>query len=142
LERCRSIIADCAQFGGVLTLNWHDRSLAPERNWDEFYRTLLGELDACKPWFAQARQAVAWFRLRRAVRFESATMCENRIVVRARVAAEDATADAGSLPTLCLRVLLPSDAHDEGTSRLGRTIEFDISGNECSTTIDISLATA
>jgi len=30
--------------GGVLTVNWHDRSIAPERLWDDFYLDLLDDL--------------------------------------------------------------------------------------------------
>ena len=29
------LIENVARFGGALTINWHDRSLAPERLWDD-----------------------------------------------------------------------------------------------------------
>ena len=35
------MVANCVRFGGVLTVNWHDRSIAPERLWDQTYRELL-----------------------------------------------------------------------------------------------------
>ncbi|MGB2715275.1 MAG: hypothetical protein WBC51_13915, partial [Vicinamibacterales bacterium] len=56
--------------GGTLVINWHDRSLAPERLWAAFYNTLLEDVNAdARPWFATAKQAVEWFRSRRSIRF-------------------------------------------------------------------------
>ena len=63
------IIKKAARFGGVLTINWHDRSLGPERLWDDAYVNLLRELRTQTPWFATASQTVAWFRKRRATSF-------------------------------------------------------------------------
>jgi len=57
--------------GGCVTVNWHDRSIAAERQWDEFYVNLVEEMERCGAWFASASQAVAWFRMRRSVQFES-----------------------------------------------------------------------
>ena len=62
---------DVAKFGGCLTVNWHDRSLSPERLWDASYRDLLQDLRSRGAWFATAGEAVAWFRKRRAVVFET-----------------------------------------------------------------------
>jgi hypothetical protein len=42
---CEEILRHATRFGGTLVVNWHDRSLVPERLWDEFYRDLLTELD-------------------------------------------------------------------------------------------------
>lgn len=72
LERCRNLIEDVARFGGVLVVNWHDRSLAPERLWGTAYKALLGELAKRRPWYATARDAVAWYRWRRSIRFTAA----------------------------------------------------------------------
>ncbi len=63
------LVDDAALFGGCLTINWHDRSLAPERLWTESYSNLLDKLRMRGAWFATARQAVAWFRQRRSVEF-------------------------------------------------------------------------
>src|SRR5436309_6599153 len=63
------LIENAARFGGVLTINWHDRSLGPERLWGDAYVNLLRELRATTPWFATASQTVAWFRKRRATSF-------------------------------------------------------------------------
>jgi hypothetical protein len=62
------------RYGGVLTVNWHDRSIAPERLWDDFYVGLLGELTRKGALFCTASQAVSWFRLRRSVVFENSTV--------------------------------------------------------------------
>jgi hypothetical protein len=57
--------------GGTLTVNWHDRSIAPERLWGDFYVEMLQRLEARRPWFSTAMQAVSWFRKRRAAVFEN-----------------------------------------------------------------------
>jgi hypothetical protein len=64
------LIDDAAKFGGVLTVNWHDRSLAPERLWDRFYVKLINELKARGAWLPTAAQAVSWFRKRRSIRID------------------------------------------------------------------------
>ncbi len=87
------------KFGGVLTINWHDRSLGPERLWEDAYITLLHDLRAKTPWFATATQAVSWFRKRRAVSFANITQDNNSVRVQT---ATDPTAT--DLPPLRLRV--------------------------------------
>ena len=71
-QLCDRIIAEARRFGGALVVNWHCRSLAPERLWGPFYLRLLAKLRAGRVWFATAGAAVEWFRWRRAVRFERA----------------------------------------------------------------------
>jgi hypothetical protein len=73
LERCQSLIDHAIEYGGVLTLLWHDRSHAPERFWGEFYLKLLNKFKSCSVWFGSAGQVVDWFRKRREVQFERAT---------------------------------------------------------------------
>jgi hypothetical protein len=66
----KTVVGHTAQFGGVVVVNWHDRSLVPERLWGRAYQTLLTQLrDDHRVWFATARQAVDWYRWRRAIRF-------------------------------------------------------------------------
>ena len=72
LEACARLIDQAAAHGGVLTINWHTRSLQPERNWDAFYLELLALLKQRRVWFATASQATGWFSARRRIRFESA----------------------------------------------------------------------
>jgi hypothetical protein len=61
-----AIIDNAVRFGGAVTLNWHDRSIAPDRCWGEFYADTLDELRQRGAWLATASDTVAWFRMRRA----------------------------------------------------------------------------
>jgi hypothetical protein len=63
------ILDDAARFGGAVTVNWHDRSIAPERLWEDFYLNLLRELKTRGAWFPTASQAVSWFGKRRSAAF-------------------------------------------------------------------------
>ena len=65
----KPLVDSTVRFGGCLTINWHDRSLAPERNWDVAYASLLDDLNEKGPWFATAGQVTSWFRMRRSVTF-------------------------------------------------------------------------
>lgn len=66
-------IVDCArQFGGAVTFNWHDRSIAPERLWGEFYASLICGLKRKGAWCSSAGSVVSWFQYRRSVVFKRA----------------------------------------------------------------------
>lgn len=67
---CDLMIEDVKRFGGVLTINWHTRSLSPERLWDDFYERLLEQLKSCRAWFAKAEDIVNWYRNRRDLIFD------------------------------------------------------------------------
>jgi hypothetical protein len=72
LARCSEIVANARSFGGTVVINWHDRSLAPERLWVRPYEQLLKTVDReADVWFTTAEQAVEWFRWRRSIRFVS-----------------------------------------------------------------------
>jgi hypothetical protein len=111
-EHCQQLIENAGQYGGVLTVLWHDRSHGPERFWGDFYVNLLEELKSSDAWFATAGQAVSWFRKRRSVKFErrgagnSGRICPGS-------EEEDAPA------SMRLRVYRPS-SHDSRTSSSGR----------------------
>lgn len=64
-QRVEAVVAQAARFGGCVTVNWHDRSLAPERLWGGFWRDLVEYLEAQGAWVTTAGQAVDWFRQRR-----------------------------------------------------------------------------
>jgi hypothetical protein len=89
---------NAARFGGCLTINWHDRSLSPERLWDACYRHLVQDLKSRGAWFSTAGQVVSWFRKRRSVVFETDSIEPD--TVRARVSAED----SDRLPGLRVRI--------------------------------------
>src|SRR5206468_300914 len=80
------------------TINWHDRSIFPERLWETCYRELVEDLKIRGAWFSTAGNAVAWFRKRRAAVFE--TDCPESEAICVKV-----TSDAGrDLPRLRLRI--------------------------------------
>jgi hypothetical protein len=93
------LIENATRFGGVLTINWHDRSLGPERLWGDAYVTLLHDLRSRKPWFATAAQTVSWFRKRRATSF--ASVAQDGGSIRVQPATDRTAAD---LPPLTVRV--------------------------------------
>jgi len=64
-KRVEAIVAQAVRFGGCVTVNWHDRSLAPERQWGKFYGDMVRYLEAQGGWFTTAEGAVNWFRKRR-----------------------------------------------------------------------------
>jgi hypothetical protein len=79
-QLCVPIVAAARRFGGALVLNWHERSLAPERLWGDFYVKLLRLIaEDARVWFTTAGRAVEWFRWRRTIRFirttEGFTLC-------------------------------------------------------------------
>jgi hypothetical protein len=98
---CSGLLEKFGKYGGAFTVNWHDRSLAPERNWDSAYLALLGELRERKTWFAAAGDAVAWFEKRRDSRFDPAASSSGVPIVRMR----EENGEKG--PTLAIRVHQP-----------------------------------
>lgn len=94
----REMVKNSVRLGGVLTVNWHDRSVFPERLWDEFYINLLGILRSSGAWFASATQAVAWFAKRRAASFERVSGTNGALRIRS------VSESTESLPGLLLRV--------------------------------------
>jgi hypothetical protein len=114
---------NAVQFGGCLTINWHDRSLAPERVWDTCYRDLVQDLKNRGAWFATAGQAICWFRKRRSVVFE--TDCVEPDAVRARVSA----AKSDRLPGLRLRI--HNAPASRGIGAQGSAGYVDMAFDEC-----------
>ena len=97
-EQIDRIVANAARLGGVVTVNWHDRSLAPERLWGGVYVDLVEELKLQEAWFATGSQAVSWFRKRRSVALEN--ISGGAETLRAKIA----TTGADNLPDLQLRI--------------------------------------
>jgi hypothetical protein len=91
------MVDNAVNFGGCVTINWHDRSLAPERIWDACYRELVQDMKNRGAWFATARQATSWFRKRRSVVFEMDRVRTDATRPRASVDSSD------NLPGLLLR---------------------------------------
>jgi hypothetical protein len=79
LDLCEKLIKNAKTYGGVLTILWHDRSLAAERLWGDSYINLLEKIKENKVWFATAGEIVNWFRRRRQVTFEKVDIDDNKI---------------------------------------------------------------
>jgi hypothetical protein len=118
--RVREMIAAVSEFGGCLTVNWHDRSLAPERNWNSCYRTLLKELTQRNAWFATAREATSWFRLRRSVVFGTGAVSSDG----AHAAVTDALRE--QVPALTLRVHKLERGAEAGSTPVRRCVDLPV----------------
>ena len=120
-KQARSVLMNLAKItsrvGGVLTINWHDRSIAPERLWTETYVALIEELKRSGAWFATAKDAVSWFRKRRSVTFEIVDDAEAPDRVRA-----NALPGNDNSPALRLRIY-NSGSHAEARANRSRFVE-------------------
>jgi hypothetical protein len=96
------LMDDAERYGGALIINWHDRSLAPERLWGDFYTQMVGELKGRGAWCPTATQAALWFRQRRSAVFDSVHREGDSLRVRATAAGRH-----DDLPPLILRVHTP-----------------------------------
>ncbi|MBN2323606.1 MAG: hypothetical protein JXQ30_07725 [Spirochaetes bacterium] len=63
------MLAQIRDIGGVLTVNWHQRSLGPERLWDDSYRHVVKMIENDAIWSSTAYHVVEWFAQRRSVEF-------------------------------------------------------------------------
>jgi peptidoglycan/xylan/chitin deacetylase (PgdA/CDA1 family) len=113
-EQCNNMFHIASEHGGVLTILWHIRSLAPERLWEDFYIRLLSELKNRNVWFATVSQAVKWFRMRRTLIFESASFLGNKFYLSLK-------SDAFKMdPKFIIRVHLPENLRTKsGTNDKG-----------------------
>ena len=102
-QLCAQLVANAKTFAGTLVINWHDRSLAPERLWGGFYRNLLEEVSReNRVWFAKAHEAVDWFRWRRSIRFSAGTQ-PNTVTIAA-------SAPSTTAPAAVLQIHRPAGA--------------------------------
>ena len=125
------LVENASRFGGVLTINWHDRSIAPERLWDDIYVKLLQELKRRGAWFPTAGRAVAWFRKRRSAVIENVAWEGKALRVKASV---DSGAD--NLPGLIIRIHRPRAVQTDGarqTDPAGGFVDIAFNGvmDEC-----------
>lgn len=100
-EVLRRLTDNVIHLGGCITINWHDRSLSPERLWYTCYRDLVQDLKNRGAWFATAGQAILWFRKRRSIVFETNGVEPNTVRIKATARGED------SVPGLRLRIYNP-----------------------------------
>ena len=116
LDLCQRILDWTQRLGGVSTLSWHERSLAPERQWDGAYRWLLAQLRQRDAYVAPARDVVSWFNARRSVDLQGAAIEADRL---------QALADRGPRRRLRLTLMLRihgsrQDRDDAGASGFRR----------------------
>jgi hypothetical protein len=119
------LIDDVEQMGGALTINWHDRSIAPERLWEDFYRKLLGELRNRGAWLPTSRNAVAWFRSRRAAVVESVRSTGGALKVQGRLDT------AERVPGLKIRIHKPragSLSEPKASRKAGQFVDVPFAG--------------
>ena len=102
LNLCEKLINNASIYGGVLTINWHQRSLAPERLWGDFYLRLLEKLQVARAWFASGDQVVEWFRKRRAFFFDKVQFTENKLQLSLR------SGEVDIQPPLMIRIYRPA----------------------------------
>ncbi len=105
------MVDNAVRFGGTLTINWHDRSVAPERLWEVCYRDMVQDLKSRGAWFSTAGQAISWFRKRRSAAFETDSILPG--AVRAKVAVDH----GDNLPGLRLRIHKATERSEIGAHR-------------------------
>jgi peptidoglycan/xylan/chitin deacetylase (PgdA/CDA1 family) len=124
------LIRNAQQFGGVLTINWHDRSIAPERLWEDAYLKIMRELKSRGGWFSTAEQAVSWFRMRRSATFEPIEGGGRRFRVRAALATKT------NLPGLSIRSY-PAAVKQPLRSHASKTCDDDYTDLEFANEVEI-----
>jgi len=100
------LIDHASRLGGALTINWHDRSIFPERLWDGFYIRLLDELKRRGAWMPTASDAVGWFRKRRSAVVRMVRQSASEIQLSVSLPRHD------NLPGLRVRIHRPSREGD------------------------------
>ncbi len=120
LELCKKIVRNASKYGGVLTINWHHRSLAPERLWGGFYINLLEEIKAKNVWFATAGQVVRWYIKRREIVFDEVAVLNN--TVRLKLTGHRPVAE----PPIFLRIYQPDKDAPAGSPFSSKGGHLDI----------------
>jgi len=118
--RVEQVIVNALQYGGCITVNWHDRSIAPERLWGDFYIHLVAELKARGAWLTSAGSTVAWFRKRRSAVLEEERTEQGEVKVRIATEAND------NLPGLQIRIHRALGEHKD----IALDSPSDVTGNQ------------
>jgi hypothetical protein len=126
-RRCQTVWQSVERHGGVLTILWHERSLAPERQWGQFYERLLETLRGRSTWFGTAGDVVQWFRRRRALTLGEPTFDGHRVLVPVH----DGHEGSREGPVPCVRVHLPGTGngrheHVDAPYTGGETMTIDL----------------
>lgn len=121
-DTCQTVLEAASRSGGTVTVLWHERSLAPERQWAGFYIRLLRELVSRRAWFGTAAQVVDWFRTRRGLRFQDVCLKHGSLQVQL---SQD---EARSPVPFTLRVHLPSKSDGSAAAPSDRYLDVPLSG--------------
>ncbi|HOO54320.1 MAG TPA: hypothetical protein PLX30_08785 [Methanothrix sp.] len=97
---CGKIFNYARTYGGVVTLLWHQTSLAEPHNWGGLYRYLVKNALEDGAWVTKAVDIVDWFRIRRDVQLNYSKKGKK---IDIRVGGLDVTEDC-RLPRMRLRV--------------------------------------
>ena len=97
-DRCDEIFDFANEFGGVITLLWHQMSLAVPHDWGNFYRYLVRKASKEGAWVTRAVDVVKWFEVRRNVRLDC-TEKDNKLRIRL-----DGFKILGGIPAMRLRI--------------------------------------
>jgi hypothetical protein len=119
----REMIKGALRYGGVITINWHHRSIGPERLWDDFYIELLENFRKSNAWIATAQQAVKWYRKRRSFSFSNSMCSDEQFHLKLK------DNDDSDVPDLLLRVHTPesTDYEDIVISQENMVVDMPLS---------------
>lgn len=95
------LLENASRYGGVMTINWHDRSLAPERLWGDTYIKLLKSIKRSDVWTDTASRVIRWFDKRRSAVFEDVCFAQDRVKLHISSKNDD------DIPDLMLRIHTP-----------------------------------
>jgi hypothetical protein len=105
-KSCLKLINNAEEYGGVITIIWHDRSPHPERLWGDFYIRLINEMKARHARFGTASEIVEWFKSRRSVSFNVMPPTFGCSLINLTYAGR------GIIPPLRIKTYHPSDSKE------------------------------
>ncbi len=128
LQLCTGIVKNARQFGGTLVINWHERSLAPERLWGRAYMEFFEMIrKGERVWFATAGDAVEWFRWRRSIRFSETKSSDATTVIHVSAPCSESL---GAI--LCIQRPSPSGVKMQELTFDGlSTVELELCPGSC-----------
>lgn len=93
-EECMQLARHQKIHGGVLTLLWHMRSAAPERQWGHFYKQLLTDCESSQAQIGTVQAAVDWFRHRRSISLRCTRLPDDKMSIRIHQSSPSISPDA------------------------------------------------
>jgi hypothetical protein len=93
MQSCERLMHLLKEYGGVLTVLWHMRSIVPDRLWDDYYTQLLDKLQNNRVWIDKAIAIVEWFKKRRTLLFHRPLFMNNMLQYHISYTHDDNTPD-------------------------------------------------